>query len=310
MKYYDIDLQHLLKITRFGKTILLSPEHHLTRYIHGIIIYIVASGSITLKQNDEIVKLGKGDVYVFEDGEHQTPLACEDCTYYYIHFEQEHLCPAELSDDDFKELVLSRRKSFAGADIYTDLPYLSIHAVIPKRLHVSDSATLERIISPFKHNRLSYDCNTPEHRLELSAITAKLLMELESITQRAVGPSHCGKLGTVYDTASKILQYVEKHYNESFCADDIVSNFYLNYDYANRIFKKHFGRSIIDHRNRLRINTAKSLLLDKSVEETATEVGFSNPYYFSKCFKKYEQISPVEYKERLKNESNENRTLH
>ena len=68
----------------FGKTLLTSTEHHLTRYIHGIIIYIVADGSITLEQDGQPVKLGRGDVYVFEDGEYQVPIDCNECTYYYL----------------------------------------------------------------------------------------------------------------------------------------------------------------------------------------------------------------------------------
>ena len=298
MKYFDIDLKHLLKVTMFGKTVLSSPQHHLTRTIRGTIIYIVADGSITLRQNDEIVKLDRGDLYVFEDGEHQTPIACDNCTYYYIHFEKEPLRAVELSNEEFKECVFAYRKNFANADIYTDAPYESIHAVIPKRLNISDAATLERLVFPFKMHKLTYAYNTPEHRLELSAIVSKLLMDTQDIALKEQNNLYTGKVGNVYDTAKNILSYVEKHYFENFGADEIVNEFHLNYDYANRIFKKHFGQSIINHRNRLRINTAKTLLLEKSINEVAASIGFSDPYYFSRCFKKYEGISPLEYKEK------------
>lgn len=299
VKYYDIDLKHLLKITMFGKTVLLSPKEHLTRTIRGIIIYIVAEGSITLRQNDEIVKLEKGDLYVFEDGEHQTPLACENCTYYYVHFEKDPLSGVELSDEEFRERVFAYRKNFANSDIHTDTPYESIHAVIPKRLNISDESALERLTFPFKLHKLTYAYNTPELRLELSSIVSKLLMDAEDIALKEQSNLHTGKVGNVYWTAKNILSYVEKHYFENFGADEIVNEFHLNYDYANRIFKKHFGQSIINHRNRLRINTAKVLMLEKSINEVAVSLGFSNQYYFSKCFKKYEGISPLEYKEKV-----------
>jgi AraC-like DNA-binding protein len=299
VKYYDIDLKHLLKVTMFGKTVLCSPEHHLTRTVRGTIIYIVADGSITLQQNDEIVKLEKGDMYVFEDGEHQTPLACENCTYYYVHFEKDPLSGVELSDEEFRERVFAYRKNFANSDIHTDTPYESIHAVIPKRLNISDASALERLTFPLKLHKLTYAYNTPELRLELSAIVSKLLMDAEDIALKEQNNLHTGKVGNVYWTAKNILSYVEKHYFENFGADEIVNEFHLNYDYANRIFKKHFGQSIINHRNRLRINTAKVLMLEKSINEVAVSLGFSNQYYFSKCFKKYEGISPLEYKEKV-----------
>lgn len=299
MKYYDIDLKHLLKITMFGKTILHSPKDHLTRTIRGVIIYIVTDGSITLRQNDEIVKLVKGDLYVFEDGEHQIPIACDNCTYYYVHFEKDPMYAIELSTEEFRERVFEYRKNFANADIYTDTPYESIHAVIPKRLNISDNNVLERLIFPFNIHKLTYAYNTPLHRLELSAIASKLLMDIEDIVLKEQSNVHVGKIGNVYDTARNILSYVEKHYFENFSSNEIVDNFHLNYDYANRIFKKHFGQSIINHRNRLRINTAKILLLEKSIGEVAISTGFSNQYYFSRCFKKYEGMSPLEYKEKV-----------
>jgi AraC-like DNA-binding protein len=297
--YYDIDLKQLLKVTMFGKTVLCSPKHHLTRTVRGTIIYIVADGSITLRQNDDIVKLEKGDVYVFEDGEHQTPLACDNCTYYYVHFEKDPLSAVELSHEEFKERVFAYRKNFANSDIYTATPYESIHAVIPKRLNISDASALERLAFPFKLYKLTYACNTPELRLELSSAVSKLLMDVEDIALKEQNGLHTGKVGNVYWTAKNILSYVENHYCENFGAREIANAFHLNYDYANRIFKKHFGQSIINHRNRLRINTAKTLLLEKSIHEVAASVGFSDQYYFSRCFKKYEGISPLEYKEKI-----------
>lgn len=305
MKFYDIDLQHLLKVTMFGKNTISSPYHHVTRIIHGVIIYIIESGSLTLKQNDEIVKLDRGDVYLFENGEHQVPLACENCTYYFVHFEQEHVTPLEVNDQEFRRRALDNHREFANAEIYSSSPYESIHAILPKRLHIDDPSSFEKITFPFKEYALTYEYNTPEYRIQLSAITAKFLMDLEEITCRMTEGGHRGKIGTAYETAREILRFVEMHYAENFTAEDISGKFFLNYDYANRIFKRHFGQSIISHRNRLRIHASKALLLDKSVVNTAALVGFTNPYYFTRCFMKYEGISPVEYRKKVRGYDNE-----
>ena len=308
MKFYDIDLQYLLKITMLGKTVLTSTEYHLTRYIHGVIIYMVTDGSITLKQNDEIVKLNSGDIYVFEEGEYQVPLECDNCTYYYIHFEQEHVDFLDITDDEFKARVSAQIGDFANAYIYSADPYKSIHAIIPKSLHVSDLAALDRLLAPLKEHRLTYDYNTPSYRLELSAIVSRFLMDLEDTAYRIKDSAYRKSVGTVYDTAREILKYIEKNYAENFNSEDISREFHINYNYANRIFKKFFGQSIISHRTQLRIHAAKALLLKTSVEDTAAAVGFADPYYFSRCFKKYEGHSPLEYTDmmrRIKNEDKE-----
>ncbi len=65
------------------------------------------------------------------------------------------------------------------------------------------------------------------------------------------------------------------------------SSFYL-------CFKRWAGCSPIDYRNEIRINAAKSLLLNSTlaVHEIAAKSGFDDPYYFSRLFKKKTGTSP------------------
>lgn len=51
----------------------------------------------------------------------------------------------------------------------------------------------------------------------------------------------------------------------------------------------------------LRIKKAKELLKNDSmsIKEVGYSVGYSDPNYFSKVFKKYEGISPTEYKGKI-----------
>ena len=46
------------------------------------------------------------------------------------------------------------------------------------------------------------------------------------------------------------------------------------------------------------MNRACTLMLqeDMTVKETAIQVGYHDPFYFSRIFKKYMGISPAEYK--------------
>ena len=74
----------------------------------------------------------------------------------------------------------------------------------------------------------------------------------------------------------------------------------LNYSrtYISTLFKKHRNTSVMNYYNSLKIKEAKKLLKANSVSDTAKALSFNNPYYFSKVFKKYEGISPSEYKSR------------
>jgi AraC-like DNA-binding protein len=59
-------------------------------------------------------------------------------------------------------------------------------------------------------------------------------------------------------------------------------------------FKEWSGTSPVKYRNGIRISAACSLLKNSnlSVYEIAVEVGFEDPYYFSRIFKKIVGLSP------------------
>ena len=65
-------------------------------------------------------------------------------------------------------------------------------------------------------------------------------------------------------------------------------------------FKEWSGTSPVKYRNGIRISAACSLLKNSnlSVYEIAVEVGFEDPYYFSRIFKQETGLTPLEYRSR------------
>lgn len=77
-----------------------------------------------------------------------------------------------------------------------------------------------------------------------------------------------------------------------------------NADYLRRCFKKEIGKTPLGYLTWLRINQAKTLLLQDtfiSVEDVSARCGFHDPFYFSTCFKKHVGTAPLQYRNRLKN---------
>lgn len=72
----------------------------------------------------------------------------------------------------------------------------------------------------------------------------------------------------------------------------------LSESYFYLLFKRSMGLSPVEYRNRIRVNTACSLLEDTSmsVDGIALSVGFDSPFYFSRTFKKVMGISPRQYR--------------
>jgi transcriptional regulator GlxA family with amidase domain len=65
-----------------------------------------------------------------------------------------------------------------------------------------------------------------------------------------------------------------------------------------RLFDRHFGVSPLQYYRRLRMEVAASRLINStaSVKEIAWELGYSNPFHFSRSFKRFAEMSPVEYR--------------
>lgn len=75
---------------------------------------------------------------------------------------------------------------------------------------------------------------------------------------------------------------------------------YLNYNYSylSKVFKKTTGKSLTEYYISLKMERAKTLILDEnfSVSKTAEMLNYSSVYAFSKAFKEFYGVSPSAFK--------------
>ncbi|GFP74857.1 response regulator [Clostridium fungisolvens] len=95
-----------------------------------------------------------------------------------------------------------------------------------------------------------------------------------------------------------IEKYIVDNMVEELDLDTVAARFNLSCYYFSRTFKEIIGYNFSDYINILRINKAKELLRDNSIsiKEICFSVGYNDPNYFSKVFKKYEGRSPTEFR--------------
>lgn len=95
------------------------------------------------------------------------------------------------------------------------------------------------------------------------------------------------------------LDYIHEHYKEQLTLNDVAEHVYVSTSYLSRMFKKELGKNFVDYLNGLRIEKAKELLMDPKYKtyEIAELVGIPDAHYFSRLFKKYEGLSPTEYRD-------------
>lgn len=108
------------------------------------------------------------------------------------------------------------------------------------------------------------------------------------------------KLGVI---KAQITKYLEENYMHDIALGDVAST--LNYSdaYFCKVFKQCFGVSFVMYLAQLRVRKAKEMLADITIniKEISGMVGYQDPNYFTKVFKRMEDVTPSEYRIRVLN---------
>ena len=98
--------------------------------------------------------------------------------------------------------------------------------------------------------------------------------------------------------AEQIRKYIETHYMEDICLQDVAEQFRYSDAYFCRFFKQNFDKNFIVYLSELRIEKAKELLADVTVniKDIGQKVGYRDSSYFTKVFKRIVGVTPSEYR--------------
>lgn len=88
--------------------------------------------------------------------------------------------------------------------------------------------------------------------------------------------------------------------DESFNLDKLAENLHFSSNYVRQLFKAKTGENFSDYLFRRRMELAETLLHNPTykIQDIAEKTGYSNQQYFARCFKKYYNCTPTEYRER------------
>ncbi len=97
---------------------------------------------------------------------------------------------------------------------------------------------------------------------------------------------------------NKVCQYIDQNYNKNIKLDEMCELAGFSKYYFSRIFKQHKNMSLVDYLTTKRLTRAKELLKDPqiSIKEVSAMIGYNDANYLTAVFKKWENISPTDYK--------------
>lgn len=104
-----------------------------------------------------------------------------------------------------------------------------------------------------------------------------------------------------FKVVQEAMEYIKNHYKENLTLDDLADVLYISPYYLSHLFREQLGYTFVDFLTRVRVEKAKKLLAESnlSIIRIAEEVGYSDSSYFSKVFKKLENITPSKYRNQI-----------
>ena len=101
--------------------------------------------------------------------------------------------------------------------------------------------------------------------------------------------------------AENIRDFIAKHYKEDISLQDVAGSMNYSDAYFCKIFKQCFDKSFLVYLTEYRVEKAKVLLADMSIniKDVSAEVGYRDSNYFARVFKRSEGITPTEYRLRV-----------
>ncbi|RJE83966.1 response regulator [Paenibacillus sp. 1011MAR3C5] len=128
----------------------------------------------------------------------------------------------------------------------------------------------------------------------------KFMLQRLDILQEALDQTLASDKSVIRD----MIRFIQQNYNQDVSINTVAAHVHLAPTYMCILFKKEKGVSINDYITQYRIEQAKRLLRDRKLKlyEVSHMVGYQDPNYFSKVFRKLAGVIPSQYRESQREE--------
>ena len=248
-------------------------------------ITVVLSGKTCYRVEDETFNMEAGDILICNPGVmHQNILRPDEQPSVQFF--------GGVTDFHFKGYEPNRFPSKAGSCVL--------------RLSAESKREVQRLCYEIQAER---EAGKPGMYFVLKAYLMQILMMIVRETMDYPRNTNSGYNFETYGKSyavKRIINYMSENFEKKISLDQIAHNMYLSPVYVSKIFKEETGESPINYLIKIRLEKAKAILErgdGGSIKNIANEVGYDDVYHFSKLFKKYYGVSPLNYKKNYEQQS-------
>lgn len=268
------------------------------------ILVAVLDGECSFFIDDVEYPVSRGDIFFIPQGQVylRKPHGDASCTFYYLHFLTRG--PAEsISAADIRE-KLGRTRANIDRDTIQDsyLPGDHAHEIY---LHYKTAAgefaaeifaLLEKALAEMYRNDM-------ESQLIIALHVSHILALITRITLTSLLAESEINLGEkIPPQVKQAMFYIRQNYTRKISLAQICGYCSVSPQHLIHLFKATLHVTPTQYINKLKISHSKELMriTPLSVKEIADELGFENPYYFSRLFHKIEGVYPTAFIKRIK----------
>lgn len=148
-----------------------------------------------------------------------------------------------------------------------------------------------RIIDEADITRINSCQNNEELRKSVTDFADRLIALFNSRNEQ--------KVNNIY--IQKAVGFIVENYRNNISVSDIADFLGVSCSYLSRIFKAEMGKSPLEYINEYRIEMSKKLLKsnDYTLTKISSIVGYNDVHSFIRFFKKYEALTPSEYRKSI-----------
>ncbi|MBL8993721.1 MAG: AraC family transcriptional regulator [Spirochaetia bacterium] len=246
------------------------PAHFWQGLRHHFIFHLISGGEGTLKTDTATFSLKKGDGFFVLPNERVRYQASQTRPWQYLWV------------------------GFTGVRVMEILALAGIRPENPVVRGIESkefSQQMERIVTVVRIKKNGYEVKANGILYDLVA----RLIESNTEAPILVSPRQD-------EYVDRITRFIAVNYGQELSVTQLAAAVGLDRSYLTLLFKKKTGMSLNDYLIHFRMEKAKELLLGPglSINEISFSVGYSDPYAFSKRFKKITGMNPNEFRSREK----------
>jgi AraC-like DNA-binding protein len=260
----------------------INETHPNRRNIEVFDLLVVTKGTLFLGEEENEWSIGSGEALILRpDHHHYSTRPCQDETHFFwLHFQ---------TNGNWKEIDQEGNRKNESTQI---TPFYKGELF---NLNIPRFCKLRNPINTFeKFNKLlllNSQVN-PTSRWEEQLIFQELLQDLY---RNQKSRAHAA----VVHVAEKAATYLQQNYQDpllTYKSLKAAINFHPTY--VTRCMKQVFGTTPLEYLTKYRIEQSKLLLIntDLPICDIGEKVGFNSPSYFTRCFMKHVNISPLQFR--------------